>query len=362
MSGVREHLLVIRLSAMGDVAMIVPALLALKASNPHLKITVITKDRFVPIFNGMPGVATLPVSTRGRHKGLLGIWRLASEIFELKPTAVADLHNVLRTRMLKVFLSGRRIPFVSLDKNRKAKRKLTRKRNKVWEPLTPVIAKYEEVFHKLGFESDVMSKPYFLLARDMPKNFRSGESEGAALNIGIAPFAAHPAKCYPENLMERVIEGIGNAIPCKLFLFGGGKVESDKLAIWENKFPYCISVAGKGSFSDELALISNMQLMVSMDSGNGHLAAMYGIPVITLWGLTHPYAGFSPYNQPAENSITATRELYPEIPTSIYGNRVPVGYERAMETIKPESVIAHILDRLRIDLRFAGQVERLKEG
>ena len=59
-----------------------------------------------------------------------------------------------------------------------------------------------------------------------------------------------------------------------------------------------------------------------MDSGNGHLAAMYGIPVITVWGVTHPYAGFAPFLQPEENSITADREQFPLIPTSVYGNKV----------------------------------------
>ena len=50
-------------------------------------------------------------------------------------------------------------------------------------------------------------------------------------------------------------------------------------------------------------MISNLNLMISMDSFNGHLAANAGIPVITIWGMTHPFLGFSPFLQPDLNQI-----------------------------------------------------------
>jgi ADP-heptose:LPS heptosyltransferase len=100
------------------------------------------------------------------------------------------------------------------------------------------------------------------------------------------------------------------------------------------------------SFEEELAMLSNLDAMVSVDTGNGHLAAMYGVPVITLWGNTHPFAGFAPFLQPEENQITANREQFPLIPTSIYGNKVPDGYDKVMETIDCGSVV----ERLRVVL------------
>ena len=103
------------------------------------------------------------------------------------------------------------------------------------------------------------------------------------------------------------------------------------------------------SLSEELELISNLDLMVSMDSGNGHMAAMYGVPVITLWGVTHPYAGFAPFNQPESHSLTSDRESFPMIPTSVYGNKVPGGYENVMRTIPPTRVYERILQVLGAD-------------
>lgn len=81
--------------------------------------------------------------------------------------------------------------------------------------------------------------------------------------------------------------------------------------------------------------------MLSMDSGNAHLAAMYGVPTVTLWGVTHPYAGFAPFNQEA-HCLLSDRKLYPAIPTSVYGNEVPEGYQEVMRTIIPEEVVAKI--------------------
>jgi ADP-heptose:LPS heptosyltransferase len=82
--------------------------------------------------------------------------------------------------------------------------------------------------------------------------------------------------------------------------------------------------------------------MLSMDSANGHLAAMYGIPTVTLWGVTHPFAGLAPFEQAKENKLLAAREKYPLIPTSVYGNKFPRGYEKTIATIAPETVVKKI--------------------
>ena len=81
---------------------------------------------------------------------------------------------------------------------------------------------------------------------------------------------------------------------------------------------------------------------MAMDSGNGHLAANYDIPVITLWGVTHPYAGFVPFGQPMEHQIVSDRKQYPLIPTSIYGNKFPEGYENVMRSIEPNTIVQKV--------------------
>jgi ADP-heptose:LPS heptosyltransferase len=93
--------------------------------------------------------------------------------------------------------------------------------------------------------------------------------------------------------------------------------------------------------------MGNLDVMLSMDSGNAHIAAMLGIKVITLYGATHPFAGFAPFNQPIENALLSDRKKYPMLPTSVYGNKIVHGYEEAMRTISPESVIEKIITSLK---------------
>ncbi len=144
---------------------------------------------------------------------------------------------------------------------------------------------------------------------------------------------------YPLDLMEEVIKKLVKHQEFKIFLFGGGEKEVLTLEAIAQKFGNnLVNLAGKLSFKEELAVIANLDVMLAMDSGNGHLAANYGVPVVTLWGVTHPFAGFAPYGQPKENSLCADRDKFPLIPTSIYGNKFSEGYEKAMETITADRI------------------------
>ncbi|MEL6484514.1 MAG: glycosyltransferase family 9 protein, partial [Bacteroidota bacterium] len=159
---------------------------------------------------------------------------------------------------------------------------------------------------------------------------------------GIAPFAAHEGKMYPLEMMVEVIDILNCNADYQIVLFGGGTKEIEKFAEIAKSRDRVFSVAGELSLDEELALISNLDVMVAMDSGNAHLAANYGIPVITIWGVTHPYTGFYPFGQPEDNALLPDRDEFPLLPTSVYGNKVPKGYENVMETILPEQVVEKI--------------------
>ena len=328
-----------RLSALGDVAMSVPLILAFKRGYPQWQVTVVTKPAFSALFSRLPGVSVLPADTKNLHKGLAGLWKLSRELREVQPTCIADLHKVLRTRILKVLLAPSGIPIRTIDKGRAEKKRLTAPADKRWEPLKTTHERYADVFRALGFDLAIAERDR-LPRENWPAALGAERAAKGIRQIGIAPFAAHDGKCYPEALMKEVLARLARTATNKIFLFGGGKSETLKLSQWATEFPNCVALAGKASLSEELALISNLDLMISMDSGNGHLAALYGIPVVTLWGVTHPYAGFAPIGQPAGHWLLADRDKYPQIPTSVYGNKWPPGYEKAMETITPGQVCA----------------------
>lgn len=336
--GNSTKILVIRLSALGDVAMTVPVLGTLLDTYPQLKISLLTKKSFMPIFQGMEGISLFEADVKGRHKRLIGLWRLYQELRPLKFEAVADLHNVLRSRILKKYYSLEGIPFVQIDKGRAEKKALTRARNKEFKPLKSTQRRYADVFRELGYPIELdMARP----RPRLPLGERVLElvQQDTKKWLGVAPFAAHRGKMYPLELMEKVLKKLNDTDKYKILLFGGGENEIAQLEQWEGSFGNSHCVAGKICLHEELQLISNLDAMLSMDSGNAHLAANYGIPVVTLWGVTHPHAGFYPFGQPLENALLADREKFPLIPTSIYGNQVPKGYEGAMSSIPPESVL-----------------------
>lgn len=336
--GNSTKILVIRLSALGDVAMTVPVLDTLLNTYPQLKITVLTKKAFMPIFEDMEGISLFEADVKGRHKRLMGLWRLYQELRPQRFEAVADLHNVLRSRILKKYYSLEGIPYLQIDKGRAEKQALTRAKNKEFKPLKTTHQRYADVFAQLGFPIELT------MARPRPR-MALGEKVLELVHqdtkkwLGVAPFAAHKGKMYPFELMERVLKKLNGTDKYKILLFGGGDTEIAQLEQWETAFGNAHCMAGKLGLREELQLISNLDAMLSMDSGNAHLAANYGIPVVTLWGVTHPYAGFYPFGQPMENALMADRNAFPLIPTSVYGNKLPKGYEGAMASIPPEAVV-----------------------
>lgn len=335
------HILVIRLSAMGDVAMVVPVLQTLTATYPELKITMLTRGFFKPMFQDIPNVSVYQADVNGVHQGVLGLSRLAKELRDEGIDAVADLHNVLRSNVLKsvFFLFG--IPVAQINKGRKEKKALTREKEKVFKPLKSTHQRYADVFSALGFPIN-LDTYQFPKKKPLSENIKNIVGQEPKKWLGIAAFAQHNSKAYPPDLMANVLNQLSRNEKIKVLLFGGGKNEKQQLDIWEGQFEDTISVAGKLSFEEELALISNLDAMVSMDSGNGHLAAIFGIPVISIWGVTHPYSGFRPFKQPESNSLLPNLEKYPNIPTSIYGNKYPEGYENAIREINPEQILGKI--------------------
>lgn len=331
-----KHILVIRLSAMGDVAMTVPVLKALVEQYPELRLTVLTKTIFKPFFRHLKTIELITADVKEEHKGVFGLYKLARSINKSHHFyAIADLHSVLRSKVLKKFIRCRR--FVSIDKGRKEKKELTT--GKIFKQLKTTHQRYADVFNILGYAVDI-SNPTF--PKPVNLNTKLSDIIGSKCSgfIGIAPFAAHDGKMYPLNLMEEVISGLSSNY--KIILFGGGSNETAILNRLETRYENTVSVAGKLTLNEELDIISNLDIMLSMDSGNAHIAAMLGIKVVTIWGVTHPYAGFSPFNQPKDYALLSDKNKYPLIPTSIYGNKLPEGYSKVSSSIAPTVVIEKI--------------------
>ncbi len=327
---------------MGDAAMAVPVLRTVLHTYPDVKLTIITKPAFISLFDGLQRTSCIAADVYGDHKNF-GLITLAKQAKKKGINAVADLHNVLRSKVIRSYLYTSGISTAKIDKGRKDKKQLIKANGEKISQLKTTHQRYADVFSDLGLPID-LSNHNLPARKKLTDKLHEVIGKHPKKLIGIAPFAAHKGKEYPLAFMKEVIRQIDELGAYKIFLFGGGNEEQTKIENIAAPYEYVTSVVNKLPFEEELTLISNLDLMLSMDSGNGHLAAIYDVKVITLWGVTHPYAGFVPFNQPNAHQLIANRDTYPLIPTSVYGNAYPLAYENCMESIPPEVVVNKILE------------------
>ena len=345
-----KKILIFRFSAMGDVAMTVPVISVLQSRYPQLEITLVSRPFFAPLFKDIPKVNFIGIDFKNEFKGFKGLLKLFFKLKDLQPDAIADLHDVLRSKVLVVLFKIFGYYVAVIDKGRADKKALTREKNKVFKPLKTTHQRYAEVFESLGFSINLDEfKPIKPQLSSQVSLFLQNFSNKPI--IGIAPFAAHKGKQYPIEKIKELLILLRKHIPeLNILLLGGGEKEKkilDKLEAIDRN--HIVNITGVFSFEEELQVISKLNLMISMDSANGHLAALYGIPVLTIWGVTHPYAGFTPINQPIENQITADLQKFPQLPTSIYGNKTFKGYEKIWEDITHQIILNKIKNILECD-------------
>lgn len=287
------HIVVLRFSALGDAALLVPVLQALKKSQPKLRITVLSRPFLRPLFAPLE-VDFYPANLKGQHRGLAGLWRLAQQVRkELRPDLIIDQHAVLRTKLLCSFWRLMGIKNYSLQKDRAGRKALTRYPRKELRPLQHSAENYRQTFERAGF-----AFPFHRESDHRVAFARQAETEAfwqeqrAPLNIGIAPFARHQAKQWPLEKMRSLLQSY-DPEQARFFLFGGpDEKEALEKLLKESKAKATV-VAGRFALDQEIALMQGLNAMLAMDSSNMHLAALAGIPVVSVWGGTHPFAGFS---------------------------------------------------------------------
>ncbi len=313
----QKHLLVIRFSAMGDVAMTVPVIKALIDQHPEVSVSYVSRPEFAAFFSDIPRLTYFPVDVNQQYKGFKGLIKLMNDLKKQgKYDALADLHDNLRTKVLRTLFKLSGLTCRSVDKGRSEKKLLTRFPDKVLRPLKLTTERYADVFRKLGFaivlDHKLVKKP--IIVNDI-LNKIAGEKTKPW--IGIAPFAKHKGKIYPLDKTEEIIAYF-NKKDVQLFLFGGSLLEEEICKQWELKYQKATSIIHKLTMEQELLLIRQLDVMMSMDSAAMHLASLEGVPVVSVWGATHYYAGFLGYGQSEENIIADDIECRP---CSVYGNK-----------------------------------------
>lgn len=330
-------MLVIRLSALGDVAMTLPAIYSLARQYPDLHVDVLTRPFFARLFINRPdNVNVITADFQTEYKGPRGIWRLLRRLAALNPDCVADLHNVLRSWEIDAWFRMRGVRVAMVDKNRRSRKRLFTDK----QPQRNFIDRYTDVFARLGYPVKL--------------TFRSLYSDGAPAQppfeperpaVGVAPFARYYNKTYPPEMMRNVVEMLCRR-GINVYLFGGRGREASELQEWANEINGCTSVAGLYTIDKELALMSRMQIMVSMDSANQHLASLAGVPVVSVWGSTTPACGFSGYGQDPANAVNLGLECQP---CSVAGKPTcPLGHLDCLCRIDPHMIADRVCGILKL--------------
>ena len=332
----KGKILIFRFSALGDVAMTIPVIAALIHDYPEKEIVMVSRPFAKELLAPFSQITFIALDARNKHKGFTGLWRLFRELQDLGPyDYIADLHNVLRTKILRFFFRIAGFRCYKIDKGRKEKKALVRKNNKQLKPLKSTFERYRDVFAAAG--ETFTLKDFNIQKQYIPSAF---EAPHAAFNqtghhIGIAPFAGHQWKTWPEEKMRQLISGLA-AEGHQVYLFGGRGKEQQTLESWASEIKQVHSLAGRLSISDELKAMSLLNVMISMDSANMHLARLVNTPVVSLWGATHPYAGFYGWQQPIEWAVQADLSCRP---CSVFGNKKCYrGDFACMQRITPEMV------------------------
>jgi ADP-heptose:LPS heptosyltransferase len=347
---IEMSLLVIRTSSMGDVIMTLPLLRSFAASWPDEELIFVTKKPFDSFVRDIPGVRVFLSDHHGRHKGFFGLLRVWKDLRnQHKITAVADLHDVIRSKILRFLfrMGGCRVAII--DKQRSARRKLIRGR--LTGSLRHTVDRYGDVFARAGYPVTILPGPWIRPSGEAITKTASLSAGRTGPLVGVAPLARHRLKMWPADKMAEMLMMMTSRRECTLILFGSpdeAKSIDDLAAL----VPGSIPMAGRISLDEEMAIISQLDLMIAMDSSNMHLAAMLGVDTVSIWGATHPRAGFSAWGMPEENQIQIPDTELTCRPCTIYGKgECRRGDLACLEWLTPEIVLNRILYKLNKEIK-----------
>ena len=317
-------------------------------ANPGVRFTVAGPPLLAPLFGGMGNVDYLGVK---KSQPARDIYR---QLAAVEPDAVADLHVVNRVLPAMLLFRLRGVRVRCMHKGRASRWcVLLRARHRWTErllpdclPRRPQWQRYAEVLRRLGLNPpDPSEATPKALGAPLPHPSPQPPGERRERMIGIAPFAQHRGKMWPMKRVEALVATLA-ARGHRVLLFGSRDEAPQLEALAERVNAQADGreavrpVAGRQTFADELGLIGSLDLMVSMDSANMHFASALGVPVVSIWGATHPDFGFYGIGQDRANALCAGLRCQP---CSAFGQRpCRHGDYRCLAAIAPEAVAARV--------------------
>jgi ADP-heptose:LPS heptosyltransferase len=279
-----ERLLVVRLSAIGDVIHGVPVLCALRDASPDAFIAWVVEGRAGDLLEGHPALDALVRVPRGWLKSPREIWRLHRRLRALQIDVAIDLQCLTKSA-IAAWLSGapRRI-----GKAGKDGRELSRLfHNELVEVRgAHVIEHYLELLKPLGIESP-------LVRFDLPESDADARmAEGFLHSSGLSskqfaivnPGAGWPSKVWPAERYGQLARYLAKTHGVPSLAAWGIPAElplAEKIVATSGGHAY---LAPPTTMTELAAVCRRAALFVGSDTGPMHLAAAVGTPTISLHG------------------------------------------------------------------------------
>jgi heptosyltransferase-2 len=290
-----EKILLIRLSSLGDIVLTIPVIKTLKQKFPQSQIFFLTKSQYQDILKNDPNIFSLiQFDPLEKHRGISGFVKLVKELKSFDFDLVIDLHANLRSFFIRRLLKAK-------IKIRYNKRWLARfllvhfKFLKVRPRHT--VDSYLETLKKIGVNSSEKSSKIFLdqESENFLKDFLLEKKiEKDDIVVGIHPGARWETKRWPEEKFAKVCQILNQKTELKIILFGDQKdrevIEKISPHTKDQKLFKAINLP----LIQFMSLIKKCDCFVTNDSSPMHIASALGVPVVAIFGPTHPKLGFSP--------------------------------------------------------------------
>lgn len=322
--------LLLRFSSIGDIVLTTPVIRTVKTQVDNAEVHFATKAAYKTILESNPYVDK--AHYLGEKLGDL-IAELRKEKFDF----VIDLHNNLRTRIIKVALGVRSSSFDKLNFEKWLM--VNFKINKL--PHVHVVERYLAAAAPLGVKNDSLGLDYFIPEKDqvpiewLPEELRSGY-------VAYAIGAQHFTKKLP---VERMIE-LCDKINKPIVLLGGKEdfdngekvrqffertVESkgyEKGLKELNKKTIIYNACGKFNLNQSASIVKQAQYVFTHDTGLMHIAAAFRKEIFSIWGNTIPLFGMYPYR--TRFTILENNKLGCRPCSKIGYNKCPKGHFKCM--------------------------------
>jgi len=324
--------LLVRLGSLGDVLLAGAAGQALHAARPDLAITFLVKAEYGGLVRGQPWATDVWTLAPGEERTPAGITALRRRIHGAGFTAVVDLQTSPRSRAL---LAGHPCVF-AWRADRWARRRWVSLKWTRPAPVRPAWLRFVDAVAPLGVDPTAAPPPRLALdagAVARAATFDAGWSGGAI--VLLAPGARWATKRWPEGSWLRLVRGLAGA-GLRLLLAGdaGDRETLPRLVAWAADEPRARWF--EGPLEDLAAVAALARGAVTNDSGLMHLAASVGVPVVALFGSTHPALGFAPAGA---GHVILCANLACQ-PCTLHGlARCPLGHHRCMKGLAPETVM-----------------------